>query len=181
MSSKQNADARDDWQTPTDLRDDIRDFAEMLGFGGITLDPATSKANPMLADRIRTEDCDPGGLTTAWFEKPGPTFVYVNPPYKAQWYRKIISETQLMREDCHVVSLIPAKPGTGYFQDIAAGAGAIVFIRGRITFEDPKTGKPVIDPKTGKPTQAPFESALIYHGDRPARFISHFQHLGWSV
>ncbi|HET6495839.1 MAG TPA: hypothetical protein VFH61_10795, partial [Thermoleophilia bacterium] len=89
-------------------------------------------------------------------------------PYRAPWWKKIIAESNEMGEDCHMVDLIPAKPGTGYFQDIVAHARAVVFIRGRLTF-------------VGAPDPAPFESALVYHGDRPVRFVEHFKGLGWAV
>jgi len=169
MSSKKNPDAKDDWETPNDLLATIEAFGSYLGTQGITLDPATTKANPTRADRIRTPECDPDGLTTDWhFVAGAPALIYVNPPYRAAWYAKIAREAPLLREDQHMISLLPAKVGTGYFQRLVGHASAIVFVRGRLMFKGAKDA-------------APFESALLYFGKKPHQFRAHFEKYGWAI
>lgn len=171
MSSVRNPDAKDTWQTPDELLACVQAFGSYLGHRGITLDPATTKENPTGAKYIRTPDCDPDGLETEWFELLGdPRFVYVNPPYRAAWYHKIKLEAIRMKgqEHNHMIALLPAKPGTGYFQDLAAKADAIVFVRGRLTFK-------------GADNSAPFESAILYFGGDKWKFCASFQRFGWVV
>lgn len=173
MSSRRNPAANDDWQTPPNIRELVDSFAWTKNFDRITLDPATTRKNPMGAEFIRTPDCDPDGLETEWFEllSDKPRFVYVNPPYRAAWYKKIELEAIRMRSahtNCQMVALLPAKPGTGYFQDLEREASGTVFIRGRLTF-------------VGADSCAPFESALMYFGRDRFSFLAHFQELGWAV
>jgi len=163
MSSKRNASARDDWQTPALVLDLVRQV------GDIYLDPATSKANPTGAEFIRTAECDPDGLESSW---TGITrgLTFVNPPYRPVWYRKIHREAERGAE---IVALIMAKPGSAYFQDIAASSSAICFWRGRMLF-DGVDGLPA-------PAPAAFESALLYFGTRRWRFNRAFGRHGWCV
>jgi hypothetical protein len=159
----------DDWQTPNDLLAVVQAFGSHLGCKGITFDPATVKDNPTRAAFIRTPDCDPDGLQTEWWYVAGDgALIYVNPPYRAAWYTKIEEEAQRLRVGQHMIALLPAKVGTGYFQDLVEHASAIVFIRGRLTFK-------------GAPDPAPFESALMYFGNKPRQFRAQFEKFGWVV
>jgi len=173
MSSRRNPAANDDWQTPPNIRELVDSFALEMGFDRITLDPATTRENPMGAEFIRTPDCDPDGLETEWFEllSDKPRFVYVNPPYRAAWYKKIELEAIRMRSahtNCQMVALLPAKPGTKYFADLAQQMDAACFITGRLTFK-------------GAPDQAPFENALLYFGRKRHHFRAAVDHLGWVI
>lgn len=170
MSSKRNPEARHDWQTPEDLAELVTGFAKHIGFTGITLDPATTKENPMGAEYIRTPDCDPDGLETNWFNPLNTMarFVYVNPEYVAKWYAKVQLEAERLPDGNHMVALLPAKPGTGYFSELVSVATAVVFIRGRLVFR-------------GATDPAPFESALVYFGNKPLQFMAWFERLGWAV
>lgn len=166
---RRSENSRDDWQTPKDLVATIQAFGSYMGTKGITLDPATVKANPTNAQRIRTPECDPDGLATDWWYVAGESsLIYVNPPYRAAWYTKIGEEAARLLEGQHMIALLPAKVGTNYFQDLSAVADAIVFVRGRLTFDGAK------DP-------APFESALLYFGKRPHQFRAQFEKMGWAV
>ena len=164
--------ANDNWETPESLLVDILHFAYSLELAGITLDPATTRENPTGAMRIRTPDCDPDGLETEWayvgVDESGSGLVYVNPPYRAAWYAKIANEADRLMPRGHMISLLPAKPGTKYFQRLASSAEARVFLRGRLTFR-------------GAPDPAPFESALLYWGSAQHRFRAAFEGKGWAI
>lgn len=166
---RRSENTKDDWHTPKDLLATVQAFGSYLGTRGITLDPATVKDNPTRAERIRTPECEPDGLETEWWYAAGEeSLIYVNPPYRAAWYTKIAEEAARLREGQHMIALLPAKVGTGYFQGLVEHASAIVFVRGRLTFDGAK------DP-------APFESALLYFGKRPHQFRAHFERMGWAV
>lgn len=160
MSSHRNPNANENWETPENVRSPI------WKLGKIYLDPATTRSNPMDATCIRTPDCDPDGLETNWNEFSGLTFV--NPPYRKLWYSKLTLELIRRRPASEVIALLPAKPGTSWFQRIVAHADAAIFIHGRLTFE-------------GAADPAPFESAIVYAGDSSKRFHRALGHLGWSL
>ena len=166
---RRSKDSKDTWETPNDVIAVAQAFGSWLGTKGISLDPATVKENPTNAAKIRTPECDPDGLQTDWSYAAGENaLIWVNPPYRAAWYKKIGEEGQRLRDDQHMIALLPAKVGAGYFQDLIEHASAIVFIRGRLTFK-------------GAPDPAPFESALMYFGKKPHQFRAQFEKFGWAV
>lgn len=166
---RRGKDSTDSWQTPNDLLSTVQAFGSYVGARGISLDPATVKDNPTRAAKIRTPDCDPDGLETDWTFAAGEGgLIFVNPPYRSAWYTKIAEEGQRLRWDQHMIALLPAKVGTGYFQMLVKHAKAIVFIRGRVTFK-------------GAPNPAPFESALLYFGSSPHQFRAQFEKYGWAL
>jgi len=152
-----------DHLTPDSILELVRSFAP------IELDPCTSKENPTRAKYIRTRECSPDGLETAWHEFDG--LVYVNPPYgrrKGQrckeWVDKAISEYQ---QGAEIIMLLPARTDTQWFQ-LAMLHGFVLFVRGRITFKGQSNG-------------APFPSALVYFGSsmrRVGRFSRTFTRAG---
>lgn len=136
--------------------------------GPIGLDPCTTGDNPTGARYIRTEDCDPNGLETAWHEFGG--IVYVNPPYGRhrgkrclEWVEKAIEESD---KGAKVIMLLPARTDTSWFQRLFAYQ--LCFIRGRLTFK-------------GQINGAPFPSALVNMGVTPRRFIAACEGLGAIV
>ena len=166
---RRSADTKDTWQTPDDLLATVQAFGSYVGAKGISLDPATVKENPTRAQKIRTPDCEPDGLDADWWYVAGDgALIYCNPPYRAAWYSKIAEEAQHLRWGQHMIALLPAKPGAGYFQDLVEHAAAVVFIRGRLTFK-------------GAPDPAPFESALMYFGTKPMQFRAQFEKYGWAI
>jgi hypothetical protein len=166
---RRSKDTTDNWETPLDLLATVEAFGSYLGCKGITFDPATVKENPTRAQVIRTPECDPDGLNTEWSYTAGEKgLIYINPPYRTAWYTKIAHEAARLREGQHMIALLPAKVGTGYFQSLVEHASAIVFIRGRLTFKGAK------DP-------APFESALMYFGKKPHQFRAQFEKFGWAI
>jgi len=173
VSSKRNPNANDLWQTPSDLRELIHRFVWKMDFERLTLDPATTQENPMGAEFIRTPECDPDGLETEWFHllHEDARFVYVNPPYRKAWYSKIFLEATRMAAaapGCHMLALLPAKPGTKYFGQLVESASANLFITGRLTFQ-------------GATEPATFESALMYWGNKRHHFAVAFEELGWVI
>lgn len=158
MSSKRNPEARNDWRTPPEIIERVRQIEP------IVLDPATTKDNPVGAVFIRTAQCDPDGLATNWRERADGGLVYVNPPYQTAWYSKIKAE---MIRGTHLTALLMAKPGTNWFQDLAELSHRCLFWRGRLHFSG----------------QGPagFDSALLYHGPYPGRFAKAFSGCGWIV
>jgi hypothetical protein len=143
-------------ETPDVILDLVRSFAP------IKLDPCTTKSNPTGAEYIRTPQCSPDGLETAWHEFDG--LVYVNPPYgrrKGQrcleWVNKAIEEYQ---QGAEIIMLLPARTDTQWFQRLFRFSVPILWIKGRLTFKGQKSG-------------APFPSALIYMGGRMGQFAWH--------
>lgn len=157
---------RQDWQTPDHLLDLIR------GYRAIRLDPCTEIENPTKAQDIFIKVDD--GITQDWeMDKGG--LVYVNPPYGREqkfWVEKCVSEAAkrpfLLQNDLgsEIILLVPARTDTVHWHHgIIAHAEAICYIKGRIKFR-------------GAHNSAPFPSALVYFGDRPADFAQHFGGLG---
>lgn len=183
MSSKRNPDANMNWETPEVVRDAISLFLELTGRENIGLDPATTKGNPMDADKIRTPACDPDGLATIWAEHPG--LIFVNPPYEARWFKKVSDEIDLIKASAFgaddLLALLPGKPCTRYFQRLSCKATAVCFFEGRLVFNDPETGKPRVNEKTGKEAPAGFDSALLYFGPHQHAFCLVFEKLGWCL
>ena len=172
LSSARNGRGRNDWQTPGKVLDLVRQF------GPIGCDPATCASNPTGADMFYTEQSPLCGLTAPWFsfQEEFPRLAFCNPPYSEtkKWITKAIEESSEDRAE--ILLLIASRTGTHYFAP-CYDADAICFVRGRVTFNDADTGKPVVD-KHGKPMPAPFDSVIVYWGHRPARFKRVFSGLG---
>lgn len=95
--------------------------------------------------------------------------VFVNPPYGriiGRWVVKAMTDPV-----DELLLLVPARTDTAWFQSLYDHP--ICFIRGRLRF-------------SGSKDNAPFPSALIYRGPRPAEFRTAFRHRGpivtcWEV
>ncbi len=144
-------------ETPPDILTRVRRI------GPIVLDPATTKGNPTGAEYIRTAECDPDGLETAWWEFKGLT--YVNPPYgrsyNRKWAEKIATEG---KAGAQIVTLVAARTGSLWWRHMWEAA-RICFVYGRLKF-------------VGSENSAPFDSALCYWGRRPHRFDRAMKDLG---
>ncbi len=186
-SSARTGQGRDDWRTPPEILDVVREF------GPIGLDAATSKDNPLDAQVFYTETKDPSiafskmhprnlldGLRGPWVGvQPFPEqFVWCNPPYSkaGAWIEKAELEA---KEGAEVLMFIASRTGTRYWGP-AWRSTAICFVEGRVTFLDASTGLPAVDAK-GKPMPAPFDSALVYWGRRQGRFRRVFSQLGQVI
>lgn len=168
-----------DYQTPES------ELAYVRRVGEIFLDPATADSNPTGAAVY----CSAGhhsphlrnGLLAPWgaLLRCAPTavdnpLVFLNPPYGRAlepWKDKVLQEAQ---RGAQIVTLTPSRTDTNWWQDLAAGASAGLFLRGRITFIDAATGKPVVcwdkKAKKWKPSPAAFPVFIGYFGQHKDRF-----------
>lgn len=147
-----------DWNTPIEVLNRIRQF-DVIG-----LDPCSNEDS--IVDAL-IEWSLPGqdGLACNWLFCG---LVYVNPPYGHQimeWVRKMVNEASCGAE---IIALVPARTDAAWWQNFATQARAICFWRGRLRF-------------LGADSSAPFPSAVLYWGDRVARFKEVFQSAGWVV
>lgn len=110
--------------TPSYVLEPVR--VDLAGF--ISLDPCTTRDNPVRAWRFYTPDDD--GLAQPWIART----IFVNPPYskaREPWVKRCIEAGERGRR---VILLIPAATDTRIFQDAASTATAVVFIKGRVKF-----------------------------------------------
>lgn len=114
--------AKDDWETPQDLFDELDDEFHF------TLDAASSDLNAKCEKHYTIED---DGLSQSWAGNN----VFLNPPYgrtMKDWMRKAYEESQ--RENTTVVALVPARTDTAWFHDYVYGKAELRFLRGRLKF-----------------------------------------------
>jgi len=120
-----------EWATPAAF------FEELNDEFGFTLDPCATDENHK-CDRYYTIKDD--GLSKSW----GGGVVFCNPPYGRQlplWVEKAYMEHK--QHNITVVMLIPARTDTRYFHEfIYHRADEIRFVKGRLKFNDGKTGAP---------------------------------------
>ena len=142
-------DARDDWPTPQWL---VEQLAAEFAPGGFDLDPCASAQNAK-AGRFFTEDDD--GLTQPWKGS-----VFCNPPYGRSvgtWMAKAAAEVAAGRAAL-VVALVPARPGTGWY-DVAVKSCSLVRVwPGRMIWP-----------------RANFTSAVLVFGELTGRHGSQYQ------
>lgn len=125
--------ARDlDYLTPPAILDKARAY-----FGGqIPLDAATTWDNPTDAANIFTPERS--GLEKRWDQ---PT--WVNPPY-GPLLRPFLEKIELeARQGTEILALLPVnRTEQAYWQDMIARANAVCWVRKRVAFLRPSTGKP---------------------------------------
>lgn len=151
----------DQWDTPPEL------VAAMSPVFPWTMDVCASAPN--VCKRFYSPAVD--GLTQSWFG-----LAWMNPPYGTEivpW----VSRANELRHEVTVVSLLPARPDTGWWQNNVPTASQVVFIRGRLTFGSPAywawrweqptiNGKPnALYQKYGKKQSALFPSSFVVWGD----------------
>jgi hypothetical protein len=180
---------RDTWQTPEEVLTCVRCV------GPIGLDPCTTIYNPTKAmvwmhnnshvTRARWNElwghCPNAidlrdGLTQDWSLYQDKGLVYVNYPFSESkaWFDKCQKEAA---KGCEIILLTPARTDTAVWHK--AQPIAVAFWRGRITYNDPETGKPkqYTNKKTGRVSNAPapFPTALMYWGGRVQYFAAAFR------
>lgn len=119
-----------EWATPQKFYDKLNAEFEF------TLDPCSTHENHKCLLYYTMEE---DGLKQDW----GGHNVFCNPPYGRElpkWVRKAYEESR--KPDTLVVMLIPARTDTSYFHDYIYGKAEIRFIRGRLHFNESKTGAP---------------------------------------
>jgi site-specific DNA-methyltransferase (adenine-specific) len=151
------------WCTPDNVLECVRKIAE------IELDPC-SNANSLVRARVSIE-LPNDGLAADWIAHSRGGLVYVNPPYGRaipRWTSKCAIEST---SGVEIVALLPARTDTKWFQkDVFWSARAVCFWAGRIKFVGSAPG-----------ASAPFPSALVYYGARPAAFVYAFADVGRVV
>jgi DNA (cytosine-5)-methyltransferase 1 len=165
----------DFWRTPVALLERVRRL------GPIALDPCGTQDNWTGARHCYTEagprtDGSPKGtgLTVDWCElTPRPGLVFVNPPYSpgnlVEWASKIASS-----RGCDRLALLPANTDTRWWHDIIlTSRPAVCFLRGRVRFVDPLSGRPA---GCGR-----FASVVCYWGRRVPAFRKAWMTAGWVV
>lgn len=155
----------DDWYTPPELIDLIRDF-----FGGeIDLDPCAS-TRAFVGARINYTKSD-DGMTMPWV---GDRILnrFVNPPYSdpRPWIQRIASvHASWPREVAgDSIALVKCDPSTRAWES-AWSADAVLFFRRRVQF---------IKPNSVLRASAMFPSALLYWGPHAEGFDAFFGELG---
>lgn len=124
----------------------------------ITLDPCADKDKNVPAEHHFT--IEENGLLQNWFGT-----VYMNPPYGSeikQWVCKLHDEYEFGKVRS-AIALVPARTDTAWFNRLSDYR--VCFIRGRLKFK-------------GNREVAPFPSAVIYLGSKPARFKEIFSEIG---
>lgn len=133
----------DDWATPKQF------FADLNQRYQFTLDPCASDMNYKCRKYFTVKE---DGLQQEWW---GGDRCFVNPPYGRQigkWVEKAY-KTNLEHGNL-IVMLLPARTDTKWFHDYIYHKAKIVFIKGRLKFNDG--------------TQpAPFPSMLVIYEERP--------------
>lgn len=133
------------WQTPKWLLKALHEV-----FGTFDLDPCSPTADPRKASvraKLYFTEAD-DGLSLPWNGN-----VFLNPPYGREikhWIRKGRDEVRVKNAQM-VCGLIPARTDTNYWAEDIAGQATVVFLKGRLSFDD-----------CGQ--AAPFPSALIFWG-----------------
>lgn len=133
---------RMDWRTPQAVLQLL-----YAVFGEFDLDPCSPEVPHVRAKKYFTEHDD--GLAREWRGD----VVYVNPPYGraiGRWTAKCREEVAAGRARC-IVLLVPARTDTAWWRRNVIGHASIVFLKGRLKFDD------------GKGT-APFATCLVLYG-----------------
>lgn len=150
------SDSRDDWNTPESFLTHVRKMGE------VGLDPCSNAQSTVGAHTAWTIDDD--GLKRAWNDHG---LVFVNPPYGHAlkvWSIKIERESARGAE---IITLVPAKTETGWFNRIRKSSDLVAFMPRRIAF-------------VGGVHGSTFPSAVFYRGPRPGEFKDAFSD-AWIV
>lgn len=118
----------DEWSTPSNI------FIALNQQYGFTLDPAASKENHKCP---KFYDKNDDGLSKSWKDER----VFLNPPYSEtkKWIEKSLQEKDSAEV---VVLLIAARTDTQAFHELLKHAKTIMFIKGRLKFNNSKNSAP---------------------------------------
>lgn len=150
------------WNTPP-----VVIAALSRALGSITLDPCSNTGSIVPASIAWILERDGDSLARSWRCSGSSSrrrpLVYVNPPYNqiAAWVAKCAREA--LEHRLELVALVPARTETRWW-NAAIDSGAVAgYWRGRLQF---------LSSGAKRKNSAPFPSALLYWGQRPARFRS---------
>jgi len=135
-----NSSEKHGWQTPPALLDKIRDELQC----DFDLDAAATSTTAVVErffgpDAEEPDDRD--ALATNW-NRPGVKVAFLNPPYGhgvRKWMAKAYDES---RRGVTVVALVMSRTDVKWWHEYAMRAAQILFVKGRVRFVDPDTGKP---------------------------------------
>ena len=119
----------DEWATPQKFYDEINKKFEF------TLDPCATVQNHKCNKYYTKKE---NGLTKSWVGEK----VFCNPPYGREigkWIEKAYNENQ---QGTFVVMLLPARTDTKWFHNYIYKQHEIIFIKGRLKFNDGKQSAP---------------------------------------
>lgn len=154
--SVQTSHKSDEHYTPLHIVDLLVDF-----FDTIDLDPSSNSHKDPNIPAIQQFTSWDEGLTKTW--GPTPKTVWINPPYSQnlKWSGKVVSEWN----EGHIkeiIILLPVRLGTKWFINYSALDPIVLPIKGRLKFG-------------GSSSAAPFESMLLYIGNRRGEFVRVFK------
>lgn len=165
---------KQDWLTPPYFLDIVRQL------GPISVDPC---ANPRSFVNAWFSAYWPwvDGLSFRWYT-PENTVCFVNPPYGRSlsfWASKMAADgsTIITQANAHLVALIPARVGTGYWEQyIWPFADAVCFWHGGTKYPS----RMVFYGLDGRPADAgaTFDAAVVYFGQQRERFKEVFEPYG---
>ena len=151
-------DPRDLWRTPGYLVEATRRALARRG-AVLTLDACAFPEDAVCGAWISPEE---DSLRVSWAARARGGWAWWNPTYSdpAPWVSKAAAEA---RAGCSSVALLPSCTGARWWAELADAAEVLVFIRGRVAFLHPDTGRPVSGTR--------FDSALAFLSDGrgPAR------------
>lgn len=150
LTRVQTVASRDDWWTPDETRETIRNR------WNITLDAAATNDSCIVPNYFGPDHPDPvrrDATVLNWSEYADGGHVYINPPYSTALLRKFLAKAvETSRRGTPVTALLPAATSTHWWATQVMGPAAHVeFITGRLRFGGPHAA--------GGP--APFASALV--------------------
>jgi hypothetical protein len=131
---------------------------------------AMKEYQKILDEKLQGAWREQNGLLQPWRGFGG---VFVNPPFSNEtpkWARKIRDEFAQEGQDSNdeLIALLPARVDANWFQELVIPhAAALVFWKGRLTFE-------------GAKNQAPFPTVFAYYGEDDRRFYAVFGPKGWA-
>jgi DNA-binding XRE family transcriptional regulator len=105
-------------------------------FGEVSLDPCAHPLSPVrAARRLILPEC---GLATSW---AGNKFVYINPPFSelSRWMARAADAWEKAEAE-RILLLVPTRTDTKLFQRIVSRDANVLFLEGRLRFEDPFGG-----------------------------------------
>lgn len=167
--------AKQDWLTPPYFLDLVRRV------GPISLDPCANARSFVRAWTSYYGENHIDGLLTRWYT-PENTVCFVNPPYGRtlhMWANKMASDgsTIITNANASLISLIPARTGTGYWEKyIWPFADAVCFWHGGTLYPS----RMCFYGLDGRPadTGATFDAAVVYFGKQRDKFKAVFEPFG---